>query len=198
MCTTQIINWHRKVLNEQDIKGKDVIEIGSWNGNGSIRPDIMKFNPSSYIGIDIMPQDIYVDVVCSALDCLNRFGPNSFDLVVSEEMLEHVFDWRTVINNMKSLCRTNGIILLTARSIGYPYHGEKDWFGDYWRFQKEDMENIFSDFNIINLEYESGNGGIFIKCQKLDDYVSNDLNNIVVYNTGLDQTEVVKLDSYRR
>jgi len=32
-------------------------------------------------------------------------GPESFDIVISTELLEHVQNWRLVINNMKSVLK---------------------------------------------------------------------------------------------
>jgi len=38
-----------------------------------------------------------------AENLIKRFGPESFDVVIATELLEHVIDWRRVINNMKTV-----------------------------------------------------------------------------------------------
>jgi len=50
---------------------------------------------------------------------VDYFGPESFDVVVSTEVVEHVLDWRLVINNMKVVLRRGGFIYLTTRSRAF-------------------------------------------------------------------------------
>ena len=80
---------------------------------------------------------------------VDYFGPESFDVVVSTEVVEHVLDWRLVINNMKMMLKRGGFIHLTTRSRGFPYHAYPH---DYWRYEPSDMVRLFRDFEIIRLE----------------------------------------------
>ena len=43
---------------------------------------------------------------------VDYFGPESFDVVVSTEVVEHVLDWRLVINNMKVVLKRGGLFYL--------------------------------------------------------------------------------------
>jgi 2-polyprenyl-3-methyl-5-hydroxy-6-metoxy-1,4-benzoquinol methylase len=43
----------------------------------------------------------YVDVVLPAKRLIDYFGPEPFDVVISTEVMGHVFDWRLIINNIK-------------------------------------------------------------------------------------------------
>ncbi len=95
-----------------------MLEVGSKYVNGSVRPLIEKFcRPKEYVGVDIEPGK-YVDVVLPAERLVEHFGPESFDVVISTETLEHVQDWRLVINNMKKVLKRGG----------YIYHNSFPWF----------------------------------------------------------------------
>jgi SAM-dependent methyltransferase len=88
---------------------------------------------------------------------------NSFDLVITTEMLEHVQDWKAVIANMKGVLKPGGVIFITTRSEGFPFH---EYPGDYWRFEVEDMREIFSDFKIETLLPDPSEPGVFIRARK--------------------------------
>ena len=105
-----------------EFAGKRVLEIGSKFVNGSVRPLIERVcRPREYVGVDIEAGK-YVDVVLPAGMLVEHFGLESFNAVISTEVLEHVFDWRTVVNNMKAVLKPGGLIYITTCSRGYPYH----------------------------------------------------------------------------
>ena len=52
----------------------------------------------------------YVDVVVPAEELVKYFGAESFDVVIATELLEHVKDWRLVVNNMKQVLKPKGYI----------------------------------------------------------------------------------------
>ncbi len=52
-----------------------------------------------------MPGEGGVDEVWDARYLSEKFGENSFDVVLSTEMLEYVDDWRKVITEMKRVLR---------------------------------------------------------------------------------------------
>ncbi|MBU0502973.1 MAG: class I SAM-dependent methyltransferase [Candidatus Omnitrophota bacterium] len=164
-------------LGSQEIYGKRVLEVGSYNVNGSIRPLIEKYNPKEYIGVDIS-EGPGVDIKCDVTSLISRFGENSFELVVSTELLEHVREWRQAIHNMKTVCKPGGTILITTCSIGFAYHG---FPYDYWRYELKDMEYIFGDFKIENLE-KANYKGAFIKCVKPDNFIEKDIANFDLYS----------------
>lgn len=154
---TQIVFGARH-LRPEHVAGKKVIDVGACDFNGSIRPLIESWGPAEYVGVDIIPGPC-VDVVCNADDLLTRFGEEQFDIVLSIEMLEHSRHWQRSIMNMKRLCKKGGYILLTTRSQGYPCHGFPH---DFWRFERTDMEVIFSDFELLSLESDPANPGVFV------------------------------------
>ena len=100
-----------------------------------------------------------VDVVVDAAALVERFGPASFDVVLTTEMLEHVRNWPVVISNLKQVLRPGGVLLVTTRSIGFHYHG---WPYDFWRYEPEDMRVIFGDMDIEVLESDPEAPGVFM------------------------------------
>lgn len=169
-----VMNFGRGHLSSAVVAGKRVLEVGSYNVNGTIRDHIAPLGPAVYLGVDVN-EGPGVDMVCSANELEARLGPTTFDVVVSTEMLEHAQDWRAAINNMKRVLRVGGKLLLTTRSAGFPYHNPPD----HWRFEAEHMRAIFADFRIVEVSKDPQVPGIMIFCEKISDTLLN-LSNINV------------------
>lgn len=186
MCNLACIDFGRKVLREKEIMGKAVIDVGARNINGSLRPIVEAFKPASYLGVDIQTGP-GVDLICDAEDLLIQFGTESFDLLISTELLEHVKDWRKVITNFKQILKPNGVLVVTTRSKGFPCH---DYPHDYWRYKLQDMQYIFSDFKIEYLENDPVEPGVFVKAKKPAGFKENDLSSYTLYSVRSGQIVV--------
>lgn len=184
MCNVNCILFGLKFLKDE-IRGKKIIEVGSYNENGGLREFLDFWNPDEYIGIDIT-QGPGVDIVCSAEKILENFEKESFDIVISTEVLEHIKDWRKAISNIKAVCKPNGIILISTRSYGFGYHG---FPYDFWRYELEDMNKIFSDCEILSIQKDlsAGSPGVFIKVRKPINLVENDLSEHKLYSILIDK-----------
>jgi len=178
-----VLEFFIENTNLDEFQGKQVLEVGSKYVNGSVRPFIERFlMPAEYIGVDI-EEGKFVDIVLNAEKLIDYFGKESFDIVIATELLEHVMDWREVIINMKEVLRKEGYIYITTRSKGFPYHG---YPYDFWRYEIEDMGEIFKDFEIIKLEKDPEAPGVFLKARKPKNYVKPaDLSNISLYSIVL-------------
>lgn len=143
-----VMSFLRKILTEDVVRDKDVLEVGSFNVNGSARDIVSTLSPATYVGVDMALQPGYVDEVVCASNLTTRFGGSSWDVVVSTEMLEHTEDWEAAVSNMKSVVKPGGLLVVTARSPGFPYHG---YTNDYWRFRTVDVAAMFSDFVTLHL-----------------------------------------------
>ena len=178
MCTPYCILFGALNLKEEEIQGKTVIEVGSMDVNGTLRPLLESFKPKKYVGVDIS-EGRGVDVICNAEDLLRKFQRESFDVLVSTELLEHVRHWKRVVSNFKNVVKPDGIILVTTRSLGFHYHGYPH---DFWRYEIEDMQNIFADCTIERLEADPISPGVFMKARKPRDFVEADLSSYRLYS----------------
>lgn len=171
-----VMAFGQAVLQNADIHEKRVVEVGSMNINGSLRQHIEALQPASYVGVDFLA-GVGVDVVCDAGDLASRFGDESFDVVISTEMLEHAENWRGAIDAMKRVLTPEGLLLLTARAPGFKLHGYPH---DWHRFTIADMRRIFADFHIDRLESDPQVPGVMISARKPTDWRPADLSVINV------------------
>ena len=178
MCNEACIEFGRAILQEEEIRGKSVIEVGSMDVNGSLRPTVEAYGPKRYIGVDFQ-MGPGVDLVCDANDLLDRFGRDSFDVLISTELLEHVRDWRKVIGNFKNLLKSNGTILVTTRSKGCAFHG---YPFDFWRYETTDLQSIFSDFVIECIAKDPTLPGVFLKATKPYPFSEKKLDDHELYS----------------
>lgn len=139
----------------------DVLEVGSYDVNGSVRP--LFPTASRYVGVDIVGGP-GVDRVYDGLRL--PFSASGFDVVVSTEMLEHCArPWR-IVAEMARVVRPGGLVILTARgwvvtkrwldSAGVEV-GEVATFGyhnppDLWRYSGEAMRELALDAGLVVLD----------------------------------------------
>jgi SAM-dependent methyltransferase len=96
--------------------GKTVLEVGSLNINGSVRPF---FTKCKYTGLDITTGP-GVDVVSP----IHEYQPRElFNTVISTEMLEHDSHWRKSLKQMVHLLMPGGLLIITAAGHGRAEHG---------------------------------------------------------------------------
>ncbi len=182
MCNAQGLRFAEKALTEKEVAGKKIIEVGSANVNGSVRPYIESLKPRVYLGVDIS-KGKGVDFISTAENLLTHFKKETFDVLISTELMEHVLDWRKAISNFKKLVKPGGVLLITTRSFGFPYHG---YPFDFWRYEVQDMQNIFSDCIIETLEKDPSKG-VFVKVVKPMNFEENDLYDIELYSVITDK-----------
>jgi hypothetical protein len=145
---TSCLDFVARTLKPEHVTGKRVLEVGSQDVNGSVRPLVTGMWPASYLGVDQAPGQ-GVDEVRNVDDLEATYGPGKFDLVITTEMLEHVRDWRAAVMNLKAMAAAGGLLLVTTRSVGFPYHAYPE---DHWRYELDDMRAIFADFDLLTLE----------------------------------------------
>lgn len=106
-----------KHLKSQDLSIQKVLEIGSYDINGTVRQFFD--NSISYLGLDLV-EGPGVDIV---YDGRNIESTDLFDIVLCCEVFEHDPYWHETFQNMIRLTRPGGAIIFTCASTGRPEHG---------------------------------------------------------------------------
>lgn len=162
MCNTTGIDFGARVLTAALVVGRDVLDVGALDVNGTLRPHVESLGPARYVGADI-ESGPGVDEVVDAADLVSHYGSESFDLVITTEMVEHTRDWRVVTSNLKRVLRPGGHLLLTTRSPGFKYHG---YPYDFWRYTQTDLRAIFGDLEILAIEDDTDAPGVFMLARR--------------------------------
>lgn len=178
MCNQAGIDFINQYLGKKDVIGNLVLEVGSYNVNGSVREFINSLDPKNYVGVDI-EEGPNVDAICDATALTDQFRCESFDLVIATEVIEHIRHWQKAISNFKQVLKPGGILIISTRSIGFPYHGHPD---DFWRFQIPDIYAIFSDFDIEVVKADPECPGVFLKARKPEKFQERDLKEHQLYS----------------
>jgi len=121
-----------------------------------------------------------VDEVCGAEELCSRYGEGTFDILICTEVLEHLQNWRAVINNFKRVVKPGGYVVITTRSHGFGLHA---YPYDFWRWEVGDMYAVFKDFKIIAVEKDSIAPGVFLFAQHPLNWQPLELKDIAIYST---------------
>lgn len=100
-------------------KNERILEIGCGSGYGATL--LSQLEPASYVGIDLMPEQIslakkrrlpgYQFIQMDATD-LSYFEDTSKDLIVVFGILHHIPQWRKVLNECHRVLRVGGKLYL--------------------------------------------------------------------------------------
>lgn len=138
-----------------------VLEVGSRNINGSIRP---LFFAVTYTGLDVLDGP-GVDVVA---DAATWSTDQTFDCVVCCEVAEHAPEWRKILINTASFLREGGRYIFTAAGEGRAEHSGID--GGALR-DGEYYGNV-SESDLREALEEAGLSEIVIECEPGDIYAT--------------------------
>ena len=156
--------WASTALTAAEVKDAHVIEAGAYDVNGSVRPAVEALHPASYTGTDIS-EGPGVDLVRDA----GKLDRDSAGVVISTEMLEHAEDWQAAVAGMIRALVPGGLLVLTTRGPGFPYHG---YPADHWRFTTEAMGEIMAaaamDVLDLRADPDPMSPGVFVKARKPD------------------------------
>lgn len=162
MCHQSVLTWAASWPADL-FAGKSVIEVGSYDVNGTVRPIVAAHEPASYLGVDIS-EGPGVDLVAH-VESLPDLYPDGLDTVVTTEMLEHVEDWRATFIALTDLVRDGGHLVLSTRSPGFPYH---PFPIDCWRYPPPLMAEILRacGFGVLSCIDDWEQAGVFAIARK--------------------------------
>lgn len=136
-----ILSVKKKYPNYFD--SKKVLEVGSQNINGSVRSH---FTNCEYLGIDL-GQAPGVDMV---IDINEYRVANTYDVVISSEMLEHCKEWEKALTQMYENTKIGGMFILTCASNNRQEHGTHNHSSQDSKFTLDHYRNISpEDFESI-------------------------------------------------
>ena len=168
--------WHRIViefLDEIELHGKRVLEIGCGYGSLSV---YMAKRGAKVTGIDISSEAIKISKRNSFLNnqrvmfkkfCAEDlpFKDKNFDVIICCETLEHILNYKKVINEIIRVTKDSGRFVITIPNSLNPR-------GFYLRIKsKQPVENFFNYWTILNEFKKKGIKIIKVKSKSfLTDY----------------------------
>lgn len=89
-------------------------------------------------GRGTLPWREYVPVAYPDFDLLNPRPVGEFDVVICEQVLEHVADPVTAVTTLRSLCRPGGLVVASTPFM-LKIHGAPE---DHWRFTPTGLQQL--------------------------------------------------------
>jgi len=115
--------------------GKTVIDVGSYDVNGTYRP---LFSKSRYVGADIRTGP-NVDVIVGSPEWDALAGA---DVVISGSTFEHVEDPPKLMSQMYDVLKPGGVVCVQVPSCG-PKHDYPNWYRNWSAMDMADlMESV--------------------------------------------------------
>lgn len=148
-----VMDWVTAQVATYELAVRNTVELGSRNINGGVRG----LFTGGFVGVDMVPGP-GVDMVARCDDL--PLADESFDVVVSTEMLEHdPFFWLSLAE-MTRVLAPGGHLLLTTRGIGFPFH---EYPSDYWRFTEQAIGHLFdtNGLTIVEVTADPEQSGVF-------------------------------------
>ena len=145
----QVRDFVREVTAEIGSRHPCIVEIGSYDLNGTIRD---QFEAERYIGADVYPGP-GVDLVASGVE-LAADMPGIADVVVCTGMLEHDPEWRATVAALVDLARVGGWVIITCASDEFPPHsgrvnGRPEPDEHYQNVALDDLRAVLATLSVV-------------------------------------------------
>lgn len=135
-------------------KGIKILELGALDVNGNVREPFA----GKFTGVD-WTAGKGVDIVVPAKE--TTFDPDSFDVILSVNHLEHDPDWQESLGHNFPALKQDGLLILRWAGMGSAPHGpEFDPHGEHGYYPKsmaEVIEWLKQNDMLIELEYGDSN-----------------------------------------
>lgn len=156
-----VLEWVQTKVFDLQLADLTTLEVGSFDVNGTVRP----FFTGPYTGID-HADGPGVDRVMDAMAL--QFEDETFEVVVSTEMLEHCEKPWVAVSEMARVLVPGGNLLLTARGFdergAFGYHNPPDEY----RFGRGAMEGLaeYANLRVLDLVADPQVPGWFLAATK--------------------------------
>jgi SAM-dependent methyltransferase len=129
-----------------DISGARVLEIGS--GRQDLGADAYSLKGRFDDAAEFVQSDVNPAFGHRVVDVTDMSIDQEFDVVLCMYVLEHVFDLRAAVENMRRALRPGGKVLIAVPHL-YPYHDEPI---DFWRFTEHSLRELCRDFSTVDIQ----------------------------------------------
>jgi SAM-dependent methyltransferase len=141
--------FHDEKLKEVAENSKVVLDVGGGNRFQKGMQEYKKlFKKHDYKTLDCVA-DYKPDILGDIKDI--PLENESVDAIICRAVLEHVDDPFKAISEMHRILKPNGKCL-TSLPFLYPYHAEKGYYGDYFRFTKDGARLLFKSFSKVEIK----------------------------------------------
>lgn len=154
-----------RLLAAVPLGGARVLELGSYNVNGSVRP--LLAGASAVVGLDLRAGP-GVDVVADAASYL---ADVLFDLIISTEMLEHAPEPAAILDRCWQNLRPGGWLVITAAGPGRQPHSCDGWptlppGEHYANITPADLRAWLADWADVLIETNPAAGDIYARARR--------------------------------
>jgi len=132
--------------------GQIVLEVGA--GRGYYKP----LFPNNYVGSDIRLTN-NVDFVCN-LEKQSSLRPNSVDIILLANTLEHVFEYETLLHNLVRSLKPNGLLLIVVPFMSGLHYVPNDYFrhthftiaklAEKFKLELARLEAVYHPYSTLN------------------------------------------------
>ena len=130
-----------------ETRNKKILELGSGKlHKGNYYYSVKDIFDASN---EFIQSDIKKEYGHRIVDATSMKFENEFDVVLCMNLLEHVYDFQMVIDNIYDALNKNGLIVILVPAF-YPLHDEPH---DYWRFTEHSLRKLLNRFSLTRLEY---------------------------------------------
>lgn len=121
-----LVKYYEVLFTNEEKNEIDVLDVGSCDVNGTYR-EIFKENRYHYVGLD-MANGTNVDIVPKDIYHWDEIKDETYDLVISGQVFEHVeYPWLT-IREIARVLKPSGICIIIAPSAGIEHKYPKDCY----------------------------------------------------------------------
>lgn len=143
-----ILDFIARIKARDNVFSGHVLEVGSFNVNGSPRP--LFSDALTYLGIDLAGGP-GVDIVMDACDLSTAWPSVAFDTALCCETLEHCLRPWIVLDEMKRVLRPRGYLWISTPTFGFPLHR---FPLDCYRFGEDAYRGwMFAGMELLALEH---------------------------------------------